>query len=331
MPFCRSPVILVFGAVLLMLLWDGEAAASDFTYVRKTDAIQSDWIIADSRSAELCEEKTLAGARCLPAEDFFGPHRRLPAIADIAWLLGTAGLSGEEEVLVVGDDATDRDFVAGLLYVMGQGKVRILTEPVNRIAASEKGAFDAGIPRSQTRERVYTAPVREGTVIFGPELYQRLVQNVPPLVLDGRPEDAYWGKATKGAQRGGHLPGADHLPALGLRAAIARGEFPGPAPAKGPVVVYGENTHDGVAYFTLVRAGLGLTAQVYPAGWSEWAAASWLADAVTYPADGDKRASSRAAQPTGQRNWHVPSLAVGALATGALLALGFVFGRRRAT
>ncbi|MDP2811126.1 MAG: hypothetical protein Q8O34_13345, partial [Rhodocyclaceae bacterium] len=97
-------------------------AAADFTYVPKVEA--SGAVVIDSRPLADCKRASLSGARCLPAEDFLGPQRRLPSERDILWLLGTAGLAGSETVLVVGQDATARDFVAGLLYLAGQKSVR---------------------------------------------------------------------------------------------------------------------------------------------------------------------------------------------------------------
>ena len=130
-------------AVLFVALSAG--AAEDFTYVRAAAQTEAA-VIVDARPFADCRAKSLADARCLPAGDFLGPQRRLPSARDLLWLLGTAGLSGEESVLVVGQDAAARDFVAGLLWVAGQRSVHVLTEPVGRLL--EGGAAAGPVARA---------------------------------------------------------------------------------------------------------------------------------------------------------------------------------------
>ncbi len=130
-----------------------QARADDsFAYANGIDGQASGTeIIIDSRPLADCRGATLPNARCLPAEDFLGPHRSLAAERDILWLLGTAGLDGSEAVRVVGQDATARDFVAGLLYLAGQRQVRVSAEPLARILAGRSDAApgqERGIIRS---------------------------------------------------------------------------------------------------------------------------------------------------------------------------------------
>ncbi len=245
-------------------------AAEDFAYVR---AAEPGAVAVDTRPLAACREKSLAGARCLPAADFLGPHNRLPSARDLLWLLGAAGLSGGEPVLVVGQDAAARDFVAGLLYVAGQRSVRVLAEPVARLL--EQGA-DAGPGRERgmARETVFTAPMRDGLLLLRDELR---AQRPQPLLLDGRTEQEYWGETVRAA-RGGHLPGAISLPALQLRGAQ------NPVLPEGSPVAYAHDALEGFAYLTLLRAGHGVPAKLYAEGWAEWAAAGALpADAVSHP------------------------------------------------
>ena len=79
--------------------------------------------IVDSRPAVHCGEATLPGARCVPITDILGPHDRFPSISGLLWLLGTAGLTGAEHVLVIGERALDRDALAGVLYLAGQRRI----------------------------------------------------------------------------------------------------------------------------------------------------------------------------------------------------------------
>jgi thiosulfate/3-mercaptopyruvate sulfurtransferase len=99
-------------------------------------------------------------ARCLPLTDMLGPMRQLPSERDLLWLFGTAGLDGGESVLVTGDSATARDFVAGLLYLSGQRQVHILAQPLtHRLSARFQGG--PGQERGMLRTAVFTAPMRD--------------------------------------------------------------------------------------------------------------------------------------------------------------------------
>jgi thiosulfate/3-mercaptopyruvate sulfurtransferase len=278
--------------------------------------------VIDSRPSDACQKQSLAGTRCLPAGDFLGPHGRLAAWPDIFWLLGAAGLEGGEHVLVVGDAPVLRDFVAGILFIAGQRRVSILTAPLTAGRKGEAKLSGPGEARAQTRLSVYRAKPRGKPLMLRSELSAAISTGANPPILDGRDEAEYWGKLVR-ASRGGHIPGADHLPASRLRADIRRGRKGGPA--AGPIVVYGHGPVDGIAYLTLVRAGLGLDASVYPGGWSEWAAYGKLpADAATYPI----AASEGEKEPAPFWQTFGPVIAVGALLWAAGMT-GYILGRKR--
>ena len=169
-------------ALLIAPAW----AANDFAYTQKVGAgalcvpgtpLCGQVTVIDSRPLADCRRASLAGARCLPAEDFLGPQRRLPSERDILWLLGTAGLAGSETVLVIGQDATARDFVAGLLYLAGQKSVRILTGPLPRLAGSAIGGQERGMVRST----VWTAPMRDHLWVLGADILRE-----KPTLVDAR-------------------------------------------------------------------------------------------------------------------------------------------------
>ncbi len=299
----------------LMCAAAAAGAAEDFAYVRAVPP-EASLAVVDARPLAACREKSLAGARCLPAADFLGPHNRLPSARDLLWLLGTAGLSGEETVLVVGQDAVARDFVAGLLHVAGQRSVRVLTEPVGRLL-EQGAAAGAGRERGMIREAVFVAPMRDDLLLLRDELRA----SKAPL-LDGRTQEEYWGETVRAA-RSGHLPGAVSLPALQLRGAQ------NPVLPEGSPVAYAHDALEGFAYLTLLRAGHGVAARLYAEGWAEWAADGALpVDSVSYP----ERAQPVAAKSQPPQDGAARSPALLAV-TLVLVVTAFIagwFARRRA-
>ncbi len=309
-------------AALAMLLFALPAqSAEDFAYVR---AAEPGAVAVDARPLAACREKSLAGARCLPAADFLAPNNRLPSARDLLWLLGTAGLSGEETVLVAGQDAVARDFVAGLLYVAGQRSVRVLTEPVGRLL-EQGAAAGPGRERGMIREAVFAAPMRDDLLLLRDELRDELrAQRRPhPLLLDGRTEGEYWGETVRAA-RGGHLHGAVSLPALQLRGAQ------NPVLPEGSPVAYAHDAYEGLAYLTLLVAGHGVAAKLYAEGWAEWAADGSLpADAVSHPESAQPAAEkSQSPQDGDARSPTLLALALVLVATA--FAAGWYLRSRRA-
>lgn len=139
-------------------------AAPDFGRVSKVGAGET---AIDVRPLDQCKAASLPGARCLPPSEFLGERGQLPSERDLLWLLGTAGLDGSERVVVAGDAASAREFVAGLLYLAGQKEVRVLEAPLSPLV---KGQADAapGRERALFRSTVFTAPMRDALWIVHP-------------------------------------------------------------------------------------------------------------------------------------------------------------------
>lgn len=269
------------GWLLLVLLATGTSArGGDFNYTADAAGLLGRGIVVDARAQAACLHRTVAGARCLPAADFLGPHGRLAAFADIYWLLGTAGIAADQPVLVVGDDPTERDFVAGMLYLCGQAQVTVLTRPISGGAGLPSSRLGPGTARGMLRHPIYQGVVRGNLILLRNELAAALGGKHPPVLLDGRPEAAYWGESIR-AQRGGHLPGAQSMPMAKLREMVSQGKVLLPP---GPFVAYGHDAFESAAYFTLARAGAGADARVLLNGWADWANQPALpVDAETYP------------------------------------------------
>lgn len=139
-------------------------ATSDFAYVNSVNAPEArDAVVIDTRPLAECRQASMKGARCLPAEDFVASSGQLPHERDLLWLLGTAGLNGNENVLVTGTTAGARDFIAGLLYLAGQRTVRVLdAQPL-----IEAGP---GRERGMVRSAVWTAPLRDHLWVLGKDI-----------------------------------------------------------------------------------------------------------------------------------------------------------------
>jgi thiosulfate/3-mercaptopyruvate sulfurtransferase len=294
------------------------APAGEFAYVREIPAPRPGLVVVDVRPLERCLEKSIAGARCLPAADFLGPHRRLASWREVLWLLGTAGLRGDETVLVTGEEPLERDFVAGLLHLAGQREVHVLAQPLARQLAAGANT-GPGSARGFTRRAVYEAPMRDAHIVLARELR---AMRPAPLLLDGRSEAEYWGETVRAA-RGGHLPGAVSLPAVRLRGASQTDR---PVLPEGSPVAYGHDAVEGIAYYTLLRAGSGVPARVYVEGWAEWAADGSLpADSVTHP---DRAASAAAAPPASKGPPAWASIAISVALAAVAFAAGFLVRQR---
>ncbi len=232
--------------------------------------------VLDVRDRKVCETASLPGARCLPLRDFFGPRGRLASFKDIRWLLGTVGLTGAETVAVAAATPSRAETAGAILWLAGQAEVRIVPEPV--AAGDDAG----GRSRSLTREAVFTAPMRDDRLVTHAELAAD--PDAFPLV-DGRDEAAYRGRTLAGP-RGGHISGADHVPLADPASA------PDALPLAAEPVIYGHGPTDGLAMLARLVGHHGVSARLYPDGFSRWAADAALpVDAATYrsptPAEDD--------------------------------------------
>lgn len=299
------------------MLVSGSAALADtsprITAVEKLDPGIA--VVIDVRPTKICEAASLPRARCVPANDILGPHDRLANVSGLLWLLGTAGLTGKETVLVAGTPARDRDFMAGLLYLAGQSTVQVLTTPIPKAGVN----LEPGEARSSTRDVVFQATVRSQAIVLRSELLQAIRSATPPILLDGRSESEYWGRHVR-ATRGGHIPGAQHVEIAQLTIGAKGRSTTSKTGIDLKPVVYGHGPRDSIAFLARLIAA-GRNARVYMEGWSGWASDGALpADSVTYP-DLGRLAQSK--QPT------VSNASIGSrfVVAGAVLSsLGFLVG-----
>ncbi|MEJ2509287.1 MAG: rhodanese-like domain-containing protein [Gammaproteobacteria bacterium] len=245
------------------LLWCTHALAADLTYVEPGGlggelATTPAPVIVDARPLTDCLKRTLAGAHCLPATDLVGPNGELPSPPDLLWALGTAGLSGHERVVVVGDRGEARDFVAGLLYLAGQRRVDILPTRLAQALATGRYRTGPGRRRGIVRDPIFTAPMRDRSIVLHRELRHTLDGASDLVPVDGRTAQAF---------ERGHIPGAINRPL----AALVAGDDAAPVPQR-DYVAYGQDPMSSIALFTRLRAADAGRVQVLIGGWRAWRA-----------------------------------------------------------
>ncbi|OED42776.1 hypothetical protein AB833_05425 [Chromatiales bacterium (ex Bugula neritina AB1)] len=314
------------GLVFLLLLLQAvfSVRASALPVLQKVAAIADAGhydVIIDTRTLASCRKSTLKTARCLPVEDILAPNGRLANWSGIMWLLGSAGLTGTETILVTGQRSDRRDFIAGLLVLAGQQRVTIVQTPLSELISDGV----RGSVRSTTRSSIYTARMRSELIVLRNELVESADGQL--VLLDGRTESEYYGAQIKAA-RGGHIPGAIHKPLseAGSSASIYRSLDP---------VVYAHDPYSSLAYFTALQVA-GVVSRVYLAGWVEWAANGLLpVDSVSYPgrtspanAMAARSAEVAAGASTGASDSRSRDYLLFAAIAVALFAAGFVGGRK---
>lgn len=193
--------------------------------------ITSDVVIVDTRVRASCQQRSIAGARCLPASNLLGPAGVLPSFADIFWALGTAGLDGSETILVAGDHANTRDFVAGVLYLCGQAHVEILKPTIENVLRTGRFPSGQGVPRSMLRQRIYRATMRDTAMVLPGEMNQLQRQYPYTIYLNA----ARLGQSLSAAEDT-HSNGRYKYPHRGLQ------------------VIYGISVQDAIAWFTRLLA-----------------------------------------------------------------------------
>lgn len=307
----------IYNALFTAMLICGSAtltaASAPITVVEKFDPGIT--VVIDVRPTKICEAASLPRARCVPANDILGPHDRLANVGGLLWLLGTAGLTGKETVLVAGTPTRDRDFMAGLLYLAGQSAIQVLTTSIPKAGVS----LEPGETRSSTRDVVFQAPIRSQAVVLRSELLQTIRSATPPILLDGRSESEYWGRRVR-ATRGGHIPGAQHVEIAQLSTRANSRSAASDTDIDERPIVYGHGPRDSIAFLARLVA-VGQDARVYMEGWSGWASDGALpADSVTYP-DLGRLAQSK------QPDVSSPSIGSRFVVAGAVLSsLGFLVG-----
>lgn len=142
--------------------------ASIQTLNSSSPATLNKMILLDARAIEQCLHSSVSGARCLPAGTFYSKEYGLASFHHINWVLGTMGLSENDDLLVFADNEADRDAVVGLLFLAGQLKVSRWTGEMEQLQ-NLLGA-GPGQARGATRTHIYAGTTRDKFIALVPEI-----------------------------------------------------------------------------------------------------------------------------------------------------------------
>ena len=116
----------------------------------------------DTRNIETCARASIGGALCMAPRELLHPDGSPASFRGINWLAGTFGLDPAATAVVFGDDRIDNDFVAGMLFLLGQSRVVIWRGDLHSMPVSVK--HGTGRRRGLLRSLYYASPVRDGYI-----------------------------------------------------------------------------------------------------------------------------------------------------------------------
>lgn len=270
--------------------------------------------VVDTRPLEACLVASVEGARCLPATDFVDPTGNLANFRDIRWLLGAAGLSGRESILVAGDDEVRREFVAGVLFLAGQARVTIVTRELAAILRTRPRLRGSGVARGLVRRPIYEAPLRDARIVLASELVLGLESGAMATLLPQRQPAVeapprWLIVNAESRSRGERLPG------LAFESAAVQ-------------VVLAATPLESIAAFARLSTPAETGLFVYPRGWQDPRLRYHFESAARVGAARKVPDGGRSQRPGDERNW--PVIGIVLLAVAAVVAVvGLVVGRRR--
>ena len=116
----------------------------------------------DTRPVETCARASIDGALCMAPPELLHPDGTPASFRGINWLAGTFGLDPAAIAVVFGDNPTDSEFVAGMLFLLGQSRVVIWRGDLHSMPTSLKRG--TGRRRGILRNLYYASPVRDGYI-----------------------------------------------------------------------------------------------------------------------------------------------------------------------
>lgn len=114
----------------------------------------ADVVFVDAGAVAACLKAARAGALCLSLDRVLNPSGRLANMRDVRWLLGSYGLTGDEQVVIYADDEKTRDAMAAVFYLAGQDRVGRL------INSAQVDLTGKGVAGALSRRVLFVANVR---------------------------------------------------------------------------------------------------------------------------------------------------------------------------
>ena len=111
-------------------------------------------VFVDAGAVAACLKAARAGALCLSLDRVLNPSGRLANMRDVRWLLGSYGLTGDEQVVIYADDEKTRDAMAAVFYLAGQDRVGRL------INSAQVDLTGKGVAGALSRRVLFVANVR---------------------------------------------------------------------------------------------------------------------------------------------------------------------------
>ena len=143
---------------MLTLSRQAAGAISATTHPNVIAALESP-VFVDTREADTCAGGSVEGALCMAPSQFLHPDGAPASFRDINWLAGAFGLEPARTAVVFGGGESDKDFVAGMLFLLGQSRVVIWQGDAEALLGSRTQG--AGRLRGMLRSRFYTDPMRD--------------------------------------------------------------------------------------------------------------------------------------------------------------------------
>ena len=125
-------------------------------------------VFVDTRNIEACARASIDDALCMAPPELLHPDGTPASFRGINWLAGTFGLDPAATAVVFGDDRTDNEFVAGMLFLLGQSRVVIWRGDLHSMPTSLK--HGTGRRRGILRSLYYASPVRDGYIALDDEV-----------------------------------------------------------------------------------------------------------------------------------------------------------------
>ena len=114
----------------------------------------ADVVFVDAGAVATCLKAARPDTLCLSLDRVLNPAGRLANMRDVRWLLGSYGLTGDEQVVIYADQERTRDAMAAIFYLAGQDQVSRLND------GPQVNLTGRGIAGALSRRALFVGEVR---------------------------------------------------------------------------------------------------------------------------------------------------------------------------